>query len=88
MRCVFLAAVIVLSSPSAFALQTTVAKATKLGSGCLAPIVSLAPKLRACAIAAAKTRIWCPNGQIFDDDGAKTSASLARSLCNLTQVPE
>jgi hypothetical protein len=88
MRCVFLAAVIVFSSPSAFALQTTVAKATKIGSGCVGPVVSLALKLRTCAIAGAKTRIWCPNGQIFDDDGAKTSASLARSLCNLAQVSE
>jgi hypothetical protein len=88
MRCLFLAAVIVFTSSSAFALQTKVPKATKIGSGCVGPVVSLALKLRSCAIATAKTRIWCPNGQIFDDDGAKTSASLARSLCNLTQVPE
>ena len=88
MRWIFLAAVIVFSSSSAFALQTKVEKATQIGTGCVGPIVSAALKLRTCAISGAKTRIWCPNGQIFDDDGAKTSVPLARSLCNLTQVPD
>jgi hypothetical protein len=87
MRRLFLAALVALSSSSAFALQTIVDKSTKIGGGCAGPVVSAAPKLKTCAVAGSKTRIWCPNGQIFDDEGAKTSISLVRSLCNLTQVP-
>jgi len=87
MRCLFLAALVALSTSSAFALQTVVDKSTKIGGGCAGPVESPAPKLRTCAIAGSKTRIWCPNGQIFDDEGAQSSISLVRSLCNLTQVP-
>ena len=87
MRCLFLVALIALSSSSAFALQTIVDKGTKIGSGCVGPVVSVAPKLGTCAIVGSKTRIWCPNGQIFDDESVKSPVSLARSLCNLTQVP-
>ena len=87
MRRLFLLALIAFSSSSAFALQTIVEKGTKIGSGCLGPVVAVAPKLGTCAIAGSKTRIWCPNGQIFDDEGAKSPVSLARSLCNLSQIP-
>ena len=87
MRCLFLVALIALSSSSAFAFQTIVDKGTKIGGGCVGPVVSVAPKLGTCAIAGSKTRIWCPNGQIFDDESAQSPVSLARSLCNLTQIP-
>jgi len=87
MRCIFLAISLALSSSSAFALQTIVDKGTKVGNGCVGPLVSAAPKLEICAIVGSKTRIWCPNGQIFDDENASSSVFLARSLCNLTQVP-
>ena len=87
MRRLLLAAAIALSSSSAFALQTTVQKGTKLGTGCVGPVVSVAPKLGTCAIAGSKTRIWCPNGNIFDDEDGRSGVPLARSLCNLTQVP-
>jgi hypothetical protein len=82
----FLAAAIALASSSAFALQTAVPKGTKLGTGCVGPIVSVAPKLAICPIADSKTRIWCPNGEIFDDGDGRSSVPLARSLCNLSQV--
>ena len=78
---------IALSSSSAFALQTPVQKGTKLGTGCVGPVVSVAPKLGTCAIADSKTRIWCPNGDIFDDQDGRSGVPLVRSLCNLTQVP-
>jgi hypothetical protein len=87
MRHLILAALIALSSSSAFALQTIVDKGTKIGSGCVGPIVFVTPRLETCAIAGSKTRIWCPNGQIFDDENAKSSVFIARSLCNLTQLP-
>jgi hypothetical protein len=87
MRRLLLAAAIALSSSSAFALQTAVQKGTKLGTGCVGPVVSVAPKLGTCAIAGSKTRIWCPNGDIFDDLDGRSAVALVRSLCNLTQVP-
>jgi hypothetical protein len=87
MRRLFLAAAIALSSSSAFALQTAVAKGTKLGTGCVGPVLSVAPKLGTCTIADSKTRIWCPNGDIFDDLDGRSAVALVRSLCNLTQVP-
>ncbi len=87
MRRLLLAAAIAFSSTSAFALQTAVPKGTKLGTGCIGPVVSVATKLGTCPIAGAKTRIWCPNGEIFDDGDGKSSVPLVRSLCNLTQVP-
>ena len=87
MRRMLLAAAIALSSSSAFALQTAVPKGTKLGTGCVGPVVSVAPKLGTCAIAGSKTRIWCPNGDIFDDGDGRSAVALVRSLCNLTQVP-
>jgi len=82
-----LATLMVLSSSSAFSLQTIVDKSTKLGSGCVGPVTSIAPKLGTCPIAGSKTRIWCPDGHIFDDENVKSTVSLARSLCNLTQIP-
>jgi hypothetical protein len=87
MRRLLLAAAITLSCAPAFALQTTVLKGTKLGTGCVGPIVSVAPKLQTCAIVGSKTRIWCPNGEIFDDGPEKSAIPLVRSLCNLTQIP-
>lgn len=87
MRRWLIVAVFLLSGTPAFALQTAVKKGTKIGAGCVGPVSSLAPKLRACATADAQTRIWCPNGDIFDDANAKPNAPLARSLCNMTQIP-
>ena len=82
-----LATLMALSSSSAFSLQTVVDKNTKIGSGCVGPVISVAPKLGMCAIAGSKTRIWCPDGHIFDDENVKSTVSLARSLCNLSQIP-
>jgi hypothetical protein len=46
----------------------------------------LAPRLETCVIAGAKTRIWCPNGQVFDRVGAEAHSAVVRSICNLNQV--
>jgi hypothetical protein len=87
MRRLFLAAVLALSSSSAaFALQKVVPKGTKVGAGCVGPIVLIATKLEICPIADSKTRIWCPNGEIFDDADGRSAVALVRSLCNLNQV--
>ena len=87
MRRLLLAAAIALSCTPAFALQTIVQKGMKVGTGCIGPVVTVAPKLGTCTIAGSKTRIWCPNGQIFDDGDEKSAVALVRSICNLTQIP-
>jgi hypothetical protein len=81
------AAAFVLSCTSAFALPTSVKKGLKLGTGCLGPVSTMAPKLGMCTVAGTKARIWCPNGDIFDLDEEKAPVPLVRSLCNLTQIP-
>jgi len=81
------AGALLLSGTSAYAFPTVVQKGLKLGTGCVGATSTLARKLDTCAIAGGKSRIWCPNGNIFDLDEAKASAPIARSLCNLTQVP-
>jgi hypothetical protein len=87
MRRLLLAAALVISCTSAFALPTSVKKGLKLGTGCVGPVSTLAPKLEGCAIAGPKVRIWCPNGDIFDLAEEKMPVPLVRSLCNLAQVP-
>jgi len=86
-RRLLVAAIVVLSCTSAFALPTSLKKGLKLGTGCVGPVSTLSPKLTLCAIAGPKARIWCPNGDIFDLDEEKSPVPLVRSLCNLTQVP-
>jgi hypothetical protein len=83
----FVAAAIALCSTSAFSLQSAVEKGTKLGTGCVGSVRAVAPKLGTCTIVGSKTRIWCPNGEIFDSDEDKAPIPLVRSLCNLTQIP-
>lgn len=82
------AALLLLSHPAA-ALYAEVKPTVKVGVDCIAPVSRLAPKLATCAVAEAKVRIWCPNGQVFEgavEHGGPASA-LARSLCNMSQVP-
>jgi hypothetical protein len=76
------------SHPAA-ALYAEVKPALKIGVDCVGQASLLAPKLTACAIAGSKMRIWCPNGQMFEGatEQGGAAASLARSLCNMAQVP-
>jgi hypothetical protein len=81
-----LAAASVLICTSAFAQHVDAGKGLKLGDGCLGPVNTLAPRLGTCVIAGAKTRIWCPNGEVFDRVGATAHTFVVRSICNLNQV--
>jgi hypothetical protein len=82
------AVLLVLSQPAA-AFYAEVKPTVKVGVDCIAPVSLLAPKLTTCAVAAAKMRIWCPNGQVFEGalEHGIPSTAIARSLCNMTQVP-
>lgn len=78
-------AALVLLETSALAQQTEPIKGIKFGAGCLGPVSTLAPRLGTCEIVDSKTRIWCPNGEIFDRGGTPQSY-VVRSICNLNQV--
>ena len=82
------AGLLLLSHPAA-ALYAEVKPTVKVGVDCIAPVSLLAPKLTTCAIAGTKMRIWCPNGQMFEGavEHGSPSSALARSLCNMSQVP-
>lgn len=83
------AGVLLLSCHPAVAFYVEVKPTLKVGVDCIERVSLLAPRLTACTIAGTKKRIWCPNGQMFEgkiEDGGPPSA-LARSLCNMTQVP-
>ena len=62
-------------------------KGFKLGAGCLGPVSTLGPQLATCLVANSRTRIWCPNGQIFDRNEERAPYAIVRSICNLSQVP-
>jgi hypothetical protein len=85
-----LAAALVLSCSAAFAFPVSAPKGAKVGTACTGPLKTLAPKFSTCAIAVGdkKSRVWCPNGAVFDLDDTPAPLPLARSLCELTQVAE
>jgi hypothetical protein len=82
-------AALILSSHAAAAFYAEVKPALKVGVDCVGQASLLAPKLTVCVIAGTKMRIWCPNGQMFEGatEQGGPAVSLARSLCNMTQVP-
>lgn len=82
-----LAAALALACTPAAANIIAEQKGLKLGTGCLGPVSTLAPKLATCLVANSRTRIWCPNGQIFDRPEEPAPYAIVRSICNLTQVP-
>jgi hypothetical protein len=84
-----LALALLMVSQPADALYAEVKPALKVGADCVGRANLLAPNLTTCAMADSKMRIWCPNGQMFDGaiEQGEPSASLARSLCSMSQVP-
>lgn len=86
--CAAAAALLGYSQP-AFALYAEVKPSVKVGADCVGRVSLLAPKLSSCPIAETKLRIWCPNGQVFEGaiESGGPPAAIARSLCNMSQVP-
>jgi hypothetical protein len=86
--CATAGTLILLSHPAA-AFYSEVKPSVKVGVDCVGKANQLAPKLTACTVAGTKMRIWCPNGQMFEGAAEQSSpaVALARSLCNMTQVP-
>jgi hypothetical protein len=85
LRTSIVAALVVLST-SAFAQQTEM-KGIKFGVGCLSPVTTFAPRFGTCMVDTALSRIWCPNGQIFDRVEKEPRYSyVARAVCGLNQI--
>jgi hypothetical protein len=82
-----IAAALILSCCQASALTNVQKTSVKVGTDCISPLSTLAPKLETCTIAGARMRIWCPNGEMFEREQDQPHQSLVRSLCNMLQVP-
>lgn len=76
----------VLLSTSAVAQHRDAGKDIKFGVGCVGPVSTFAPRLGTCTIEGKMSRIWCPNGRVFDRNGELPQSSIVRSICNLNQV--
>ena len=90
MRRLALTAALVVLSTSAFAQSNEPMKGIEFGAGCLGPVTTFVAHLGACTIDGAMSRIWCPNGQIFDRTASEheiiPSSHVVRALCGLGQV--
>lgn len=87
--CGALAATLIGMLDPAAAFYSEVKPSVKVGIDCVGRVSILAPKVTACTIVGTKMRIWCPNGQMFEGavEQVGPAASLARSLCGMSQVP-
>ncbi len=84
-----LAAMFVFSCSAASAFPVQAPKEPKVGTDCTNKVFSLYPKLQTCSISGEKkSRVWCPNRDVFDLDETPAPKALARSLCGLPQVAE
>ena len=80
---------------SAFLLLTTAAgaapmrevKGLRANEGCTQPSVAATEKLRTCSVDSVRTRIWCPNGKVFDRDTTDIGVAVLRSICEMNQLP-
>jgi hypothetical protein len=61
-------------------------KGLRANEGCTQQAVAATEKLRICPIGA-RTRIWCPNGKVFDRDSADIGVAVLRSICEMNQLP-
>jgi hypothetical protein len=90
MLCMPMTAALVVLSTSAFAQLMEPVKDMKFGAGCTGPVSTFAVRLGACPIDDSKSRIWCPNGQIFDRRASAyeriPSSYVVRAICGLNQV--
>jgi len=64
----------------------TEVKGLRANEGCEQAPVAATEKLRICPVGA-RTRIWCPNGKVFDRDTADIGIAVLRSICEMNQLP-
>jgi hypothetical protein len=69
----------------AFAASMVEVKNLTFGSGCEQPVTKLKNAPANCPVANRQTRIWCPNGRVFDRNELPNVAE-SRSICELNQI--
>ena len=84
------AAAFIVLSTSAFAQSTDEVQGRQFGVGCVGPISTFGARLGTCNIDGAMSRIWCPNGKVYDRKAADyervPSSPVVRAICGLNQV--
>ena len=85
-----MAATFAFLSTSAFSQMNDEVRSQKFGTGCIGPISAFAPSLGTCSIPNSMSRIWCPNGKMFErkasDYEIVPSSHVVRAICDLNQV--
>jgi hypothetical protein len=61
-------------------------KAVRFGVGCIERPKSTDGGLGLCMTGASRSRVWCPNGKVYERDGSLPDLSLVRSVCGLNQI--
>ena len=82
----FLAVALSLTSSAAFGQFLQEVGAVKFGTGCVERLKAVDAGLGACMMGATRSRVWCPNGKVYERDGILPDMSLVRSVCGLNQL--
>jgi hypothetical protein len=72
---------------SALAAPMLEIKGLRPAEGCLHDSKAVTERVIACPIGGVRIRIWCPNGKVFDRDGPDLGVAVARSICEMNQLP-
>lgn len=88
MRLILLAIMPLIGCATAIAAPMLEIKGVRPAEGCLQNSKGITARIVACPIGAARIRIWCPNGKVFDRDGPDLGVAVARSICEINQLPE
>jgi hypothetical protein len=90
MKAASVAALLLCLTPAAALAQMQEIKGVKANQDCREPARVATGAVKTCAIDAERTRIWCPNGRVFDRhtfSGPDVGIAVLRSICELNQLP-
>ncbi len=81
-----LAVALTLTTSAAFAQFLQEVGAVKFGSGCVERLKATDGGLGACMMGTTRSRVWCPNGKVYEREGVLPDMSLVRSVCGMNQI--
>ena len=87
MRRFLLVALILLGGTPTYAAPMLEIKGVRPAEGCLEATTAVSERLITCPTGGVRIRIWCPNGKVFDRDGPGIGVAVARSICEMNQLP-
>ena len=87
MKLAGLAAVLSCLVSAAFVAQMQEVKGLAANEGCREPSKAMTGMVKICPLAEERTRIWCPNGKVFDRDTKDVGIAVLRSICEMNQLP-